>query len=72
MMPPDEADIANDYAMRDIEMRIAEVRNRPRIEAPELCIECEEPNLPPRRALGLPRCLECAQLAEFRARQWAR
>lgn len=71
-MPPDEADIANEYAMREIEARIAEVRNRPQVQAPELCIDCDEPNSPQRRALGLPRCLECAQLIEFRARQWAK
>lgn len=69
---PDEADIANDHAMRDLELRIAEVRSRKRTEAPELCIDCEEPIPEPRRKLGLPRCLECAQLLEFRAKQWAK
>lgn len=72
MPPPDEIDIANDYAMRDLELRIAEVRARARQDGPELCVECEEPIPEQRRKLGLSRCVECAQLAESRAKLWAK
>lgn len=68
----DDVDIANDRAMRDLELRIAEVRARKPVQAPEHCTECEEPNLPARRALGLSLCVECARLRERRARLFAR
>jgi hypothetical protein len=67
----DEVDIANDRAQQLLDAQIAAVRAKQRTEAPELCVECEEPNLPARRELGLSLCLECAQLRERLARLFA-
>jgi hypothetical protein len=48
-----DVDIANDRAQQLLDAQIAAVRAKQRTQAPELCIECEEPNLPARRELGL-------------------
>lgn len=64
----DEVDIANDRAQQILDAKIASVRAKQRTEAPELCVDCEEPNLPERRALGLALCIDCARLQERRAR----
>ena len=64
----DEADIANDAILADLERRIAAQRaaaNRP--PATE-CDECEEPIEPARVALRLRLCLDCAVLRERAAR----
>jgi len=60
----DEADIANDAILADMERRIAIQRaaaNRPPVTH---CEECEEPITPARQKLGLHLCLDCAQLRE--------
>lgn len=65
---PDEADIANDAMMADLERRLEAHRaanNRPPVAD---CVECEEPIEPGRVILRLRLCLECARLRERRAR----
>lgn len=65
---PDEADIANDAIMADLERRLAAHRaavNRPPVMD---CEDCEEPIEPARVALRLRLCLECARIRERRAR----
>ena len=64
----DEVDIANDRAMMELERKIAEMRARPQTIAPPLCIQCDEPNAPARRALGLSRCIDCQRRLEVRSR----
>ena len=64
----DEADIANDAILADMERRIAlqrAVANRPPVE---FCEECEEPVTLARQKLNLRLCIDCAQLLE-RARR---
>lgn len=69
---PDEADIANDAIMADLERRIAAHRaaaNRPPVTE---CEDCEEPIEPGRVTLRLRCCLSCAKLREHRGRLFAR
>lgn len=69
---PDEADIANDAIMADLERRLAAHRaaqNKPPIID---CEECEDEIEPGRVALRLRLCLECARMRERRARLFAR
>lgn len=69
---PDEADIANDAILADLERRLEAHRaaqNRPPVAE---CDECEEPIEPGRVALRLRLCLECARLRERRAKLFAR
>ena len=64
----DEADIANDAILADMERRIQAQRaaaNRPPVDN---CEECEEPIASGRRDLGLRVCLDCAVLRERTAR----
>lgn len=64
----DEADIANDAILADMERRIALQRaaaNKPTVE---FCQECEEPITPARQKLRLQLCLDCAMLRERAAR----
>lgn len=68
----DEADIANDYAQRDLDMKLAEIRSRQRSGGPEFCSRCGEPMPRLRRDLGLVLCIECAHLAERAARRFGR
>lgn len=67
----DEIDIANDMVMREMEMRIAAAIKDPELGAPE-CEECGEPVPDVRRRLGKSNCIDCATLAEKRARLFAR
>jgi RNA polymerase-binding transcription factor DksA len=67
----DECDIANDLVMRDMELRIAAARQNPVMGEPE-CEECGEPVPDLRRRMGKSTCIDCAQLAEYRARLFAR
>lgn len=60
----DDADIASERSEQILAAQIAAVRARQQTAAPENCIDCDEPNLPQRRALGLPRCYECAAYRE--------
>lgn len=63
-MMADEADVANDAIMADIDRRIAAQRavaNRPPVED---CQDCEEPITPARRALRLQLCIDCARRRE--------
>lgn len=68
----DEADIANDYAQRDLDMKLAEMRARQRTGGPEFCTRCSEPMPRLRRNLGLSMCIDCAHLAERAARRFGR
>lgn len=68
----DEADIANDAAMADLERRLAAHRAALSRPAPELCAECEDPIPSERRALGLRLCIDCARLLERRARLFSK
>ena len=68
----DEADIANDNAQRDLDMKLAEIRSRQRTGGPEFCTRCSEPMPRLRRDLGLLVCIDCAQLAERTARRFGR
>lgn len=64
----DEADIANDAILADIERKIAEQRaaiNKPPVE---MCVECDEPITPARQKLRLQLCLDCALLRERASR----
>lgn len=64
----DEADIANDAILADMERRIAAQRaaaNRPPVTE---CEECEEPITPARQQLRLRVCLDCALLRERASR----
>lgn len=65
---PDEADLANDAAMADMERRIAAHRAAQSRPAPENCAECEEPIPSERRRLNLRLCIDCARFMERRAR----
>jgi hypothetical protein len=67
----DDADIANDRALWEMERRLQELRSKPRLIAPEMCVDCDEPNAPARRALGLPRCIDCQRFLEVRSRSHA-
>lgn len=60
----DEADIANDRMMQDLEIRLAEQRAKVKPYGPELCRDCGEQMLELRRQLGLQVCVECARLIE--------
>ena len=60
----DEADIANDMIMLEMNYRIAEVQAQTSRPAPENCERCDDPITPARRALNLRLCLECAKLKE--------
>ena len=60
----DEADIANEAILADLERKIAAQRaaaNKPPLE---LCAECDEPITPARQKLRLQLCLDCALLRE--------
>lgn len=60
----DEADIANDAILADLERRIAEQRaaaNKPPLTH---CDECDELIPPARQKLRLQLCLDCALLRE--------
>lgn len=64
----DEADIANDAMLADLERKIALQRaaaNKPPLTH---CEECEEPITPARQALRLQLCLDCARRRERVAR----
>lgn len=60
----DEADVANDMIMREMNYRIAEVQAATARPSPETCERCDEPITPARRALNLRLCIECAKLRE--------
>ena len=68
----DEADIANDMIMREMNYRIAEVQAQTARPAPELCERCDDPITPARRALNLRLCIECARLVERQDRMFTR
>lgn len=60
----DEADIANDAVIADMERRLAEHRAARAKPAPENCEDCEEPIPQLRRDLRLRLCVECATARE--------
>lgn len=64
----DEADIANDAIMADLDRRIAQQRAQANKPAVTHCEQCEEPITPARQALRLQLCLDCAQLRERASR----
>jgi RNA polymerase-binding transcription factor DksA len=68
---PDEADIANDLVLRETQSRIDAARQTTETGAAE-CEECGEPVPEVRRTLGKSTCIDCATLAERRARLFAR
>ena len=68
----DEADIANDRAQRDLDMKLAEMMGHQRTGGPEFCTKCSEPMPRLRRDLGLSMCIDCAQLVERAARRFGR
>ena len=64
----DEADIANDAILVDMERRLAlhqAAANKPALTN---CEECDEPITPARQKLRLQLCLDCALLRERAAR----
>lgn len=68
----DEADIANDAILADMERRIAAQRaaaSRPPVDD---CEECDEPISSGRRALGLRLCIDCAMLRERTSRVFSK
>jgi RNA polymerase-binding transcription factor DksA len=68
----DEADIANDAILADLERKIAMQRaaaNKPPLTH---CEECDEPITPARQKLRLQLCLDCAQLRERASRVFRR
>jgi RNA polymerase-binding transcription factor DksA len=67
----DEIDIANDLVMREMEMRIAAARQDAKTGHAE-CEECGEPVPDVRRQLGKSTCIDCATMAERRAKLFAR
>lgn len=69
---PDEADIANDAIMADMERRLAEHRAAMAKPAPQDCEDCEEPIPSARRQLGLRLCIDCATDRERRRRFFAK
>jgi RNA polymerase-binding transcription factor DksA len=64
----DEADIANDAILADLERRIALQRAAANKPALEYCEECDEPITPARQKLRLQLCLDCAQRRERASR----
>ncbi len=68
----DEADVANDMIMREMNYRIAAVQAVTAKPSPENCERCDEPITPARRALNLRLCIECARLRERQARLFTR
>lgn len=64
----DEADIANDAILADLERRIALQRAAANKPALTNCEECDEPITPARQKLRLQLCLDCALLRERAAR----
>lgn len=64
----DEADIANDAILADLERRIAEQRAAANKPALTHCQECDEPITPARQKLRLQLCLDCALLRERASR----
>ena len=67
---PDEADIANDFILAEMERRLAEHRAARSKPAPLECEECEEPIPPLRRDLGLRFCVDCASARERAGRMF--
>ena len=66
----DEADIANDAILADMERRIAAQRaaaTRPPVTE---CDDCDEPINPARQALRLRLCVDCAQWRERTGRMF--
>ncbi len=68
----DEADIANDAILADMERRIAQQRAAANKPATTHCVECEEPITPARQKLRLDLCIDCAQLRERASRAFRR
>jgi RNA polymerase-binding transcription factor DksA len=68
----DEADIANDMIMREMNYRIAAVQAKTAKPSPESCERCEDPITLARRALNLRLCIECAKLKERQDRLFTR
>lgn len=68
----DEADIANDAILADMERRIAEQRAAANKPALTHCAECDEPIPPARQKLRLQLCLDCALLRERASRVFRR
>ncbi len=68
----DEADVANDMIMREMNYRIAAVQAVTARPSPENCERCDDPITPARRALNLRLCIECARLQERRDRMFTR
>ena len=60
----DEADIANDTIMADLDRRIAQQRAQANKPAVTHCEQCEEPITPARQALRLQLCIDCARRRE--------
>lgn len=67
----DEIDVANDLIIREMEQRIAAARKDVTLGAAE-CVDCGEPVPDLRRQLGKSLCFDCAELAERRAKLFAR
>ena len=68
----DEVDVANDQILKELDLRIAEVRSASARPSPENCERCNDPISPTRRALNLRLCIDCAQLKERQQRMFAR
>lgn len=68
----DEADIANDAILADMERRIALQRAAANKPPTETCVECDEPITPARQKLRLQLCLDCALLRERASRVFRR
>lgn len=68
----DEADVANDMIMREMNYRIAAVQAVTANPSPADCERCDKPITPARRALNLRLCIECARLRERQAKLFTR
>ena len=64
----DEADIANDAILADLERKIALQRAAANKPPMTNCEECDEPITQARQKLCLQLCIDCAQLRERAAR----
>ena len=65
----DDIDRANDYAERDLALRIGEVTNRPRLPGLPECLECGESISKTRQDLGARLCIDCQSDLEARNRR---
>jgi len=57
----DEADIANDRVLLEMELKLREMRSRMTTSTRTTCKDCEDPIHPARIALSYALCIHCAR-----------